>query len=262
MRKFCCAHCGHRLAVPPRHLDKLVTCPECGKSTHPLACEILSATGVAIPSSAQGSQSAGAGGAAAPSAKADAAPAQVCANCAQPIGKLQKLNLWQNSVVCAACYRRLSKEEPEAAVATVASRVGASRLKADIAGETKLPARRRKSEPTAASTLVGIAKVLPGLTALAPADDTSLRTIPMQLRQRALVVLAAVCIGGAAVYGALSLLRDLTGILTSIALVVLAGVIAYLIVQALVAAARRALRRRRAGAKADGQDVVVVKREG
>ena len=83
----------------------------------------------------------------------------------------------------------------------------------------------------------------------------------MQLRQRALVVLAAVCIGGAAVYGRISLLRDLTGILTSIALVVLAGVIAYLLVQALVAAARRARRRRRAGAKVDGQDVVVVKRE-
>jgi DNA-directed RNA polymerase subunit RPC12/RpoP len=262
MRKFCCAHCGHRLAVPPRHLDKLVTCPECGKSTHPLACEILSATGVAIPSSAQGSQSPGAGGTASPSPKTEAAPAQVCANCAQPIGKLQKLNLWQNSVVCAACYRRLSKEEPEAAVATAASRAGSARRKADIAGETNLPTHRRKSEPGAASsTLVGIAKVLPGLTALAPADDTNLRTIPMQLRQRALVVLAAVCIGGAAVYGALSLLRDLTGILTSIALVVLAGVIAYLLVQALVAAARRALRRRRAGAKVGGQDVVVVKRE-
>src|SRR6476646_1240103 len=121
MRKFCCAHCGHRLAVPPRHLDKLVTCPECGKATHPLACEILSATGVPTPASAaaQSAKSAGAPGGAAGPASAEAAPAHTCANCAEPIGQLQKLNLWQNRVVCAACYRRLSREEPEAAVATV-----------------------------------------------------------------------------------------------------------------------------------------------
>ena len=96
MRKFCCAHCGHRLAVPPRHLDKLVTCPECGQATHPLACEILSATGVAVPASAQGSRPPAASGTVAGSVKTEAAPAQVCANCAQPIGKLQKLNLWQS----------------------------------------------------------------------------------------------------------------------------------------------------------------------
>jgi 4-hydroxybenzoate polyprenyltransferase len=130
----------------------------------------------------------------------------------------------------------------------------------DVAGETNLPARRRNKAQPAASALVGIAKALPSFGPLAGAEDAGLRTIPMQLRQRALVVLAAVCIGGAAVYGALSLLRDLTGLLTSIALVVTAGVVAYLVVQALIAAGRRALRRRRTGAKGDG-DVVVVKRD-
>src|SRR5438045_2074065 len=160
MRKFCCAHCGHRLAVPPRHLDKLVTCPECGRATHPLAVEILSATGVPVPASgAQGGKSPNATGAAAGPAPAEAAPEHHCANCAQPIGKLQKLNLWQNRVVCAACYRRLSKEEPEAAVATVASRAESARLGATVPGETNLPARRRSKAQPAASALVGIAKV-------------------------------------------------------------------------------------------------------
>src|SRR4051795_9554754 len=80
MRKFCCAHCGHRLAVPPRHLDKLVTCPECGKATHPLAVEILSATGVIAPSGAQAGKSPNAGGTAGGAAKSEAAPAHACAN--------------------------------------------------------------------------------------------------------------------------------------------------------------------------------------
>lgn len=262
MRKFCCAHCGHRLAVPPRHLDKLVTCPECGRATHPLAVEILSATGVTAPSAAQAGQSPNASGTAGGAAKAEEAPAHQCANCAQPIGKLQKLNLWQNSVVCAACYRRLSKEEPEAAVKTVATRAGSARLDSGLPGETNLPARRRNRAQPAASALIGLAKVLPSFGSLAAPDNAGLRTIPMQLRQRALVVLAAVCIGGAAVYGALSLLRDLTGLLTSIALVVTAGVVAYLVVQGLISAGRRALRRRRAGAKGEGDVVIRMKGEG
>jgi len=263
MRKFCCAHCGHRLAVPPRHLDKLVTCPECGQATHPLAVEILSATGVAAPgNAAQGGKSPVASGTGTGPATPEAAPAHYCANCTQPIGRLQKLNLWQNSVVCAACYRRLSKEGPEAAVKTVATRAGSARPDLDVRGETNLPTRRRNKSQPAASALVGIAKILPSFGPLATPEDAGLRTIPMQLRQRALVVLAAVCIGGAAVYGALSLLRDLTGILTSIALVVTAGVVAYLVVQALVSAGRRALRRRRTGAK-DEEDVVIrMKGEG
>ena len=40
MRKFCCAHCGHRLAVPPRHLDKLVTCPECRREWQRFAATV------------------------------------------------------------------------------------------------------------------------------------------------------------------------------------------------------------------------------
>ncbi len=35
MTKFRCQQCGHRIAMPPRHIGKLVRCPECGGSTHP-----------------------------------------------------------------------------------------------------------------------------------------------------------------------------------------------------------------------------------
>ena len=156
MRKFRRAALRPPAGRPPRHLDKLVTCPECGQSTHPLACEILSATGVAIPSSGEAVNRL---------VRAEPRPLRrkptprrprVCCNCAQPIGKLQKLNLWQNSVVCAACYRRLSKEEPEAGVTTVTSRVGASRQKADIAGgdETARPPPQIRAS-AGMSTLVG-----------------------------------------------------------------------------------------------------------
>ena len=155
-----------------------------------------------------------------------------------------------------------SKEEPEAARGDRRNAGWVRPPEADIAGETNLPTHRRTSEPGAASsTLVGIAKVLPGLTALAPADDTNLRTIPN----------AAPPAGPGGVGRGL---HRRGGRLRGPQppprphrhpdehrAVVLAGVIAYLLVQALVAAARRALRRRRAGAKVDGQDVVVVKRE-
>ena len=42
MLKFTCEQCGHRIATPSRRLSQLVTCPECGHATHPLANQILS----------------------------------------------------------------------------------------------------------------------------------------------------------------------------------------------------------------------------
>src|SRR4051812_37887578 len=104
MRKFSCTHCGQRLAVPPRHLGRLVTCPECGRETHPLAEQILSLSGAgrasATPTTPNAANPAAPAPGAAPVAADPSVPATTatCANCGQTIGRLQKLNLWDNSI--------------------------------------------------------------------------------------------------------------------------------------------------------------------
>jgi len=75
MRKFSCTHCGHRLAVPPKHLGRLVTCPECGRETHPLAEQILSLSGAGGPATANPANPAAPAAGATPAAVDPSAPA-------------------------------------------------------------------------------------------------------------------------------------------------------------------------------------------
>ena len=84
MLKFRCQHCGQRIAVPARHLGKLVTCAECGQVTHPLAEQIVKAKQAAAP---------------VPAAPMTAV-ASPCANCGKPIGVLQATHAWQAQRVC------------------------------------------------------------------------------------------------------------------------------------------------------------------
>src|SRR5262245_1104735 len=93
MRKFSCVHCGHRLAVQPRHLGRLVTCPECGRATHPLADQIL-------------------GNSATESTSKTASPAKQtsCANCGVNLGKLQQQRILDGHIICLACHAALSAE--------------------------------------------------------------------------------------------------------------------------------------------------------
>lgn len=101
MLKFRCQHCGQRIAVPARHLGKLVTCAECGQVTHPLAEQIVNAKQAAAPP------------AAAPIAVAPShTGASPCANCGKPIGVLQASHAWQAQRVCSPCYHALSAESP------------------------------------------------------------------------------------------------------------------------------------------------------
>ena len=93
MKKFTCGHCGGRLAVNPRHLERLVHCPECGKPTHPLAGEILSAAKAGEPAARALS----------------AEPVErKCENCGRKIGRLEKLQLWENHLVCGDCQAKLA----------------------------------------------------------------------------------------------------------------------------------------------------------
>jgi predicted RNA-binding Zn-ribbon protein involved in translation (DUF1610 family) len=98
MKKFTCGHCGGRIAVNPRHLGTLVVCPECGKPTHPLAGDILAASKNGPPTRAL-----------------SAAPVErLCENCGRTIGRLERLQVWNNHLVCDECHPRLSRALPTA----------------------------------------------------------------------------------------------------------------------------------------------------
>jgi len=120
MLKFRCQHCRQRIAVGTRHLGKLVTCPECGEPTHPLAEQIVSlqseshsqvrmATAVAGGRPLSGARTALA------REKGDE-----CANCGQAFGRLQQRASWMGHPVCPICHARLAGE-----IAAVGQAVGA-----------------------------------------------------------------------------------------------------------------------------------------
>ena len=105
MLKFRCQHCGQRIAVPARHLGKLVTCAECGRATHPLAQEIERAREAAEPTPRRGATAA-----VAEPPPAPAAASSACANCGAAVGRLQASHLWEGQRVCGPCHRALSSE--------------------------------------------------------------------------------------------------------------------------------------------------------
>lgn len=216
MRKFTCGHCGGRLAVNPRNLEKLVVCPECGKATHPLAVDILAA------------------------AKPKAEPsARACENCGRTIGKLEKVELWDNHVVCATCYPVLSGGKP---------------LKAEAKAPEPIakPSLKRLPTPKRAKVTKGRSAALPGPAVATPIGTVQTvidrpaavvdigradRAIAVhvsrtdgppgrpgeksaaKVQQRLLMMLLAAFVVGCALYGALTLLQNVMGYLLTIATV-------------------------------------------
>ena len=156
MIRFRCGHCGHRISVAKRHLGKLVRCPECGGTTHPLAGQVA--------------------------AKQAPAPQRsyCCANCGQAIGKLQKLHLWSNRVVCDACHRKLSSE----------------------------------ASPPAAPALTKVSAVR---TERADHADTDVQMLTRPFRGGLFGAMVGLCVAAAAMYGALSLLKDVAGLIAGLA---------------------------------------------
>ena len=211
MKKFTCGHCGGRLAVNPRHLERLVHCPECGKPTHPLAAEILSAAKTGEPAER--------------ALSADPVDRK-CENCARKIGRLEKLQLWENHLVCGDCHKKLAPPPParaprkgktpqlpaptkEAEAATAAGPGAGNSAPAELME----PAAPRALPPVAAKA----APIVPvTVTRVAAATYAA---VPPHIRQRTVVVLGAVLIAGLALYGLLSLLRDVMGILLMIAMI-------------------------------------------
>ena len=182
MLKFRCQHCGQRIAVPARHLGKLVTCAECGAQTHPLAEQIVVQSRKPEPAKP----------APKPAAKE---PAGACANCTQPLGRLQASHEWESQRVCAPCYHRLSDES------TLGSITRPSSAKPVVA------TRVRRANPAPLGPPVGGNYAAPQ---------------PLALRERLTRGVMVFVVGAAAVYGALTLLRDIAGLIAVAAVAVLA----------------------------------------
>jgi predicted RNA-binding Zn-ribbon protein involved in translation (DUF1610 family) len=207
MLKFQCQHCGSRIAVPSGKLGKLVTCSECGMQTHPLAEQIVAA---------------GAGRATAPAVAEAAAPARLstqaatqpahCDNCGTLIGRLETVHAWNDHSICGGCYSRLS---------------GAS----GIAGVAPVSVARR---PAVVVDPVGAGAAAASGYAAGPDP----KPIMLDLRERVLRALIVFVVASVALYGALSLLRDIAGLIAVAAVAVIALLALYAVFRGSIARRR------------------------
>lgn len=108
-----------------------------------------------------------------------------CANCGQTIGKLQKLHLWENRIVCGGCHGKLAAESAPAAIPVVAGVVA------------RTPAR---GEPVRAAQC-----------------DSDLHSLARPFRGGLFGAMVGLCVAGAAMYGALALLKEVAGLITGLA---------------------------------------------
>lgn len=149
MTKFRCQHCGHRIAILPRHMGKLVRCPECGSMTHPLAEQIVAGQ----PGHDDAAEAAMSERQARP-VKTAAAPAgpqiDPCGNCGRLIGRLETRHAWHGSVVCTGCHHMLSNPQPLVAAQPMVSIEDLDSGKSTRGKRTLAPGRVRRVEPVAA----------------------------------------------------------------------------------------------------------------
>ena len=205
MLKFRCQHCGQRIAVPARHLGKLVTCAECGAQTHPLAEQIVVQSRKPEPARP------------APTPQpASKAAAIACANCAQPLGRLQATHDWEGENVCAPCYHRLSSEStlPGGGRPATAKPVVATRIQPQPPGRV----------PEEVLSISG---------------SSYSAALPLTLRERVTRGVMVFVVGVVAVYGALTLLRDIAGLIAVAAVAVLALLALYALFRSKVSARLR-----------------------
>ena len=161
MIKFRCGHCGDRIAVAPVHLGKLARCPQCAGMTHPLDEHLTRDRAGALPA------------------------AHCCGNCGKTIGKLQKLHLWENRIVCGACQKMLAAEAapaPVPVIATVAARAQA------------------RNEATSITH-----------------NEPELHAFARPFRGGLFGAMVGLCVAGAAMYGALTLLKEVAGLISGLA---------------------------------------------
>ena len=206
MLKFRCQQCGQRVAVPSRHLGKLVTCSECGVQTHPLAEQIVGANARATASARAA--------AAAPKETTSAGAAAgttTCDNCGSAIGRLQSVHSWNGHTVCGSCFPRLAGDSSLRAV-----------VPAGLPGAAPGLVKRARLEPRGnfdGSAAVG-------------------KPLALELRERVLRALVVFLVASGALYGALTLLRDIAGLVAVAAVAVLALLSLYALFRGTLAARR------------------------
>ena len=195
MIKFHCGQCGHRIAIQKRQLGKRIVCPDCGDDTHPVAEQVIKRRAVA-----------------AKKARVETAGAPpACANCAQVIGRLQKLHLWENKVVCGECHRKLSIEhQPD-------NRLSTQAVVTPVAVTRSRPIRRPQDEA-----------------------DPLVQNLIRPFRGGLFGALVGLCVAGAALYGTLSLLRDVAGLITGLAIGGIALLLIYLLLRTMLGVNRAA----------------------
>lgn len=194
MIKFRCGQCGQRIAVHRRQMNAVIVCPDCAAETHPMAEQVLQRRAALALATLK------AGG-----------TAHVCANCSHPIGKLQKLHLWDNKVICGGCHQKLSAENTPALLPVATTPVTVTRR-----------ASRRMLEAPDADALF----------------DPVVQTLTRPFRGGLFGALVGLSVAGAALYGAMSLLRDVAGIITGLAIGGLALLFIYIAVRSVLIARR------------------------
>lgn len=195
MMKFRCQSCGHRIAVPPRMMGRLVNCPECGGVTHPLAEQLV----------AGGRPAAEPDKAPAPPATAAAHQVRHCDNCGRLIGRLELSHVWQGNLVCVTCHANL----PHAAGAP------AGKVAAAVEGKVAKPvASRAEAQVVNARRLVPSPSRGGAATPMAASPSRA----SLFLATRPARVLLALCTLGLAIYFVYSFVQ-VVGLLTNLVVV-------------------------------------------
>lgn len=194
MIKFRCGQCGQRIAVHKRQMNAVVVCPDCQAVTHPMAEQVLERrAALAITALKAGGTS------------------HTCANCTHPIGKLQKLHLWDNKVVCGTCHQKLSAENTAPALAVPVTPVTVTRRN-----------RQRALDGPVSD----------------PSFDPVVQTLTRPFRGGLFGAMVGLCVAAAALYGAMSLLREVAGVVTGLAIGGLALLVIYMGVRSFLIARR------------------------
>ena len=186
MIKFRCGQCGHRIAIQKRQLGTIIVCPDCGDNTHPVAEQVIKRRAAVAKKT---------------TIENPVAP-HACANCAQPIGRLQKLHLWDNKVICAQCHATLSRENVPEVRPVVATEI------------VPVTAKRRSNTQSVIDEA-----------------DPVVQHLVRPFRGGLFGALVGLCVAGAALYGTLSLLRDVAGIITGLAIGGLALLLIYVLLR-------------------------------
>jgi predicted RNA-binding Zn-ribbon protein involved in translation (DUF1610 family) len=206
MLKFQCQHCGRRIAVPSRNLGKLVTCSECGMQTHPLAEQIVAAAPNKAAALAPAPAPSGSGVMTAPAA---------CDNCGALIGRLEAAHPWGSHTVCGGCHGRLQ----------VGSRIGTTSDSIPISPQVATLVTRARPEAAGENDPVA-----------------GPRPVVLEIRERVLRALIVFVVASVALYGALSLLRDIAGLIAVAAVAVIALLSLYAVFRGTMAARRAGVR--------------------